>query len=65
MTLSGRKYFAFSKYEKIGSTVVSICDHTLPGWSHDIMDRNWACYIGTKTKAVKPKVEKNVHDLLG
>ena len=25
-----------------------MCDQTLPGWSHDILGRNWACYTGAK-----------------
>ena len=58
MTLSGRKYFAFSMYKKSGGNVESICDQTLPGWSYDIFDRNWACFSGSKTQALKPKWEK-------
>ena len=65
MTISGRKFFAFSKYEKSGGTVESICDHTFPGWSHDILDRNWACFSGSKEQAVKPKFEKNKQGFLG
>lgn len=65
VTISGRKFFAFSKYEKSGGTVESICDHTFPGWSHDILDRNWACFSGSKEQAVKPKFEKNKQGFLG
>jgi len=54
--VAGRKYFAFSKYENQGSTVVSKCDQLMNGWTHDIFDRNWACYTGYKPKATTPKV---------
>jgi cathepsin C len=48
VVIAGRKYFAFSKYKQSGSTVKDMCDQTLPGWSHDILGRNWACYAGMK-----------------
>lgn len=46
--INGSKYFAFSKYEKSGKKVVSYCDQTLNGWSHDAANSqiNWACYYG-------------------
>ncbi|KAH7639818.1 dipeptidyl peptidase 1 [Dermatophagoides farinae] len=44
-----RKYFAFSAYErKSNSKVISYCHKTIPGWSHDLLGNNWACYIGHK-----------------
>lgn len=59
VVISGRKYFAFSKYKQSGKTVESICDETLPGWSHDILERNWACFSGMKAEERKgPKVSK-------
>lgn len=54
--VAGRKYFAFSKYEAIDSKIISKCDETFPGWSHDTFGRNWACYIGHKAKHVPAKV---------
>ncbi|XP_060581353.1 dipeptidyl peptidase 1-like isoform X2 [Ruditapes philippinarum] len=48
VVIAGRKYFAFSKYKQSGSTVKDMCDQTLPGWSHDVLGRNWACYAGMK-----------------
>lgn len=47
--INGKKYFAFSAYEKNGGKVVSYCDKTLNGWSHDAAGYNagnWACYSG-------------------
>ena len=48
--INGKVYFAFSAYdEKGGQKVVSYCDRTLNGWSHDIAEYkpgNWACYSG-------------------
>ncbi|XP_053378228.1 dipeptidyl peptidase 1-like [Mercenaria mercenaria] len=48
VVIGGRKFFAFSMYKQSGSTVESICDKTMPGWSHDVLGRNWACYSGMK-----------------
>ena len=47
--IGGKKYFAFSAYEKSDESVVSYCDRTLNGWSHDAGGYhagNWACYSG-------------------
>ena len=47
--INGKAYFAFSAYEKRGRKVVSYCDMTLNGWSHDSAEYkpgNWACYSG-------------------
>ncbi|XP_054160423.1 dipeptidyl peptidase 1-like [Oppia nitens] len=46
--VNNRKYFAFSDYKQEGSRVTSICDRTKPGWSHDVLGRNWACIVGQK-----------------
>ncbi|WAR25374.1 CATC-like protein [Mya arenaria] len=60
VVLSGRKYFAFSMYKKDGSTYESMCDQTLPGWSHDIFGRNWACYSGSKVERLPLRYQKHV-----
>ena len=47
--INGRKYFAFSAYQKTGDTVVSFCDKTKNGWSHEgasYKPIDWACYYG-------------------
>ncbi|KAH3818718.1 dipeptidyl peptidase 1-like isoform X2 [Dreissena polymorpha] len=60
VVINGRKFFAFSMYKKHGKDYDSICDQTLPGWSHDIFGRNWACYTGTKgTPLTTLKYQRN------
>jgi len=56
VVVAGTKYFAFSKFEVRGHSYFSLCDRTLPGWSHDMNSKNWACYVGYKTTKVAPKV---------
>lgn len=59
VVINERKYFAFSLYKQISKdTYTSICDQTLPGWSHDVEGRNWACYVGMKTKPTNTKPGK-------
>ena len=49
VVIHGRKFFAFSKYEGTLTNSTSYCDQTLPGWSHDVLGHDWACYRGKKT----------------
>ncbi|KAK7101922.1 dipeptidyl peptidase 1-like [Littorina saxatilis] len=51
VVVSGRKYFAFSKFEKQGKEVVSYCHELMPGWAHDSLGHDWACYMGKKASA--------------
>lgn len=51
VVLGGYKWFGFFKYEE-GSAVTSYCDQTLPGWVHDVLGNNWACFVGKKVKSV-------------
>ena len=53
VVVAGRKYFAFSKFEKKGRTVTSYCNELMPGWSHDSLGHDWACYTGKKAATVK------------
>ena len=53
-----RKYFAFSNFTSSNGTVVNHCGSTKPGWSHDLMSRNWACYYGIKPTASNVAFEK-------
>ena len=49
VNINGVVYFAFSAFEKSGGKVISMCDKTLNGWSHDAKGYhagNWACYSG-------------------
>lgn len=52
IVINYRKYFAFSYYEedKEGN-FTSSCDRILPGWSHDVLGNNWACYTGHKRES--------------
>ncbi|NP_001080511.1 cathepsin C L homeolog precursor [Xenopus laevis] len=43
--------FAFFKYEQRGSNITSYCHETFPGWVHDVLGRNWACFVGKKVSA--------------
>ncbi|CAH1785007.1 unnamed protein product [Owenia fusiformis] len=55
VVINSRKYFAFSKYEGKGENATSYCDETMPGWSHNIDEMNWACFKGKKQTALPPK----------
>ncbi|GFT78852.1 dipeptidyl peptidase 1 [Nephila pilipes] len=49
VVMNYRKYFAFSYYKKDSEgNFTSRCDRILPGWSHDVLGNNWACYTGHK-----------------
>ncbi|KAG8542070.1 hypothetical protein GDO81_027543, partial [Engystomops pustulosus] len=36
------------QYEQNGTNVTSFCHKTIPGWVHDVLGRNWACFVGKK-----------------
>uniref|UniRef100_A0A8C6TXV0 Dipeptidyl peptidase 1 n=1 Tax=Neogobius melanostomus TaxID=47308 RepID=A0A8C6TXV0_9GOBI len=57
VVLGGYKWFGFFKYSNDGHQVISYCDQTLPGWAHDVLGNNWACFTGKKVKAVPPRKE--------
>ncbi|CAI9591363.1 unnamed protein product [Staurois parvus] len=48
VVINSMKWFAFFKYEQHGSNVTSFCHDTFPGWVHDVLGRNWACFVGKK-----------------
>lgn len=56
VVIGGRKYFGFFKFAVINKRAISYCDQLLPGWSHDILVRNWACTVARKNTPVPPKV---------
>lgn len=57
VVLSGYKWFAFFKYTQEGTKVTSYCDQTLPGWVHDVLGNNWACFVGKRVKPVPPRTD--------
>ncbi|XP_068565618.1 dipeptidyl peptidase 1 [Cebidichthys violaceus] len=57
VVINGYKWFTFFKYTDDGQKVTSICDQTLPGWVHDVLGRNWACFVGKKVKSVPPRTD--------
>lgn len=57
VVINYRKYFAFSAYKQDSQNrTINYCNQTLPGWSHDVLGNNWACYKGYK-KSNQPPVE--------
>ncbi|XP_037305053.1 dipeptidyl peptidase 1 [Pungitius pungitius] len=57
VVINGYKWFAFFKYTEDGPKVTSLCDQTLPGWVHDVLGHNWACFVGKKVTSVPPKTD--------
>lgn len=37
--------------------MTSYCDQTLPGWVHDVLGNNWACFVGKRVKPALPRKE--------
>ena len=41
---------------RVGETVTSYCHQTMPGWSHDVLGHDWACYVGSKATETNTKL---------
>ena len=55
--IHGRKFFAFSNYTGTAQNATSYCDSTLPGWSHDSLGHDWACFFGKKDQQLPAKLD--------
>lgn len=55
VVINDYKWFGFFKYSQDGPKVTSYCDQTLPGWAHDVLGHNWACFVGKRVKSVPPR----------
>ena len=56
VVLHNRKYVVFSKFDIDGDgNTTSYCEHTMTGWSHDVLGQDWACYSGKKQESVSAK----------
>ncbi|XP_056139049.1 dipeptidyl peptidase 1 [Lampris incognitus] len=57
VVINDYKWFGFFKYSEEGSKVTSYCDQTLPGWVHDVLGRNWACFVAKRVEPIPPRTE--------
>ncbi|XP_051535503.1 dipeptidyl peptidase 1-like [Myxocyprinus asiaticus] len=57
VVINDYKWFVFFKYSQQGSEVTSYCDQTLPGWVHDVLGNNWACFTGKKVQPIPPRTD--------
>ncbi|XP_062983249.1 dipeptidyl peptidase 1 [Elgaria multicarinata webbii] len=63
VVLNNYKWFAFFKYKRDAGNVTSYCHKTFPGWVHDVLGRNWACFTGHKVASPDSGVRVNQRPL--
>ncbi|KAM3875464.1 dipeptidyl peptidase 1 [Diretmus argenteus] len=57
VVINNYKWFGFFKYSDEGPKVTSYCDQTLPGWVHDVLGHNWACFVAKRVEPIPPRTE--------
>lgn len=55
VVINSYKWFAYFRYAETGQSVTSYCDQTLPGWVHDVLGNNWACFVGKRVEPTPPR----------
>ncbi|XP_056467395.1 dipeptidyl peptidase 1 [Gadus chalcogrammus] len=59
VTINNYKWFGYFRYTEQGENVTSYCDQTLPGWVHDVLGHNWACFVAKRVEPILPRTEVN------
>ncbi|KAG7261125.1 hypothetical protein CRUP_004313, partial [Coryphaenoides rupestris] len=57
VVINNYKWFGYFRYTKEGQNVTSYCDQTLPGWVHDVLGNNWACFVAKRVEPIPPRTD--------